>query len=492
MKESVRNRIYIAVTWIVRLIVGATFIFSGFVKAIDPWGTLYKFEDYMGVMGLPVWDNLLLVGVFGLCAYEFCVGIFLLTGCFRRSAPVAAMLLMVVMLPLTLWIAITDPVADCGCFGDALLISNWATFWKNVVLVGLIVWLICFNRRCRCLIRPFVQWIALLSSVGYVVVIGIIGYVYQPLIDFRPFAIGKQLDNSSLVNSDIEDQMAEQGDSMSEAEDSSIPSEEDDDESDETGIEDFRFIYAKDGVEKSFSMEDTLPDESEGWVFVRREGGENIDSESDNTDRAAEESSFRIWSSDGEDDVTERVIRKKGGELLLLMPDLKSVSLAMTWRINSLYLWARDNDIEMIGIVAATPAEIENWRDISLASYPIYTSEDTQIKMLVRGNPAVVYLENGKILWKSSLRALDTEDFQASEAMRKPASYARDDQKILKNITGIYLLVLVCLIFLSFLPMLGRFFPSNVRSRIEERDSKISEKENEAEERRKSKLRSRG
>ncbi|MDE6273029.1 MAG: DoxX family protein [Muribaculaceae bacterium] len=482
------ERLVIAITWIIRILVGATFAYSGFVKAIDPWGTFYKFEDYMAAMSFPVYENLLLVGVFGLCAYEFCLGIFLLTGCFRRSTPIAAIIMMAVMLPLTLWIAVADPVADCGCFGDALVISNWATFWKNVVLVGLIIWLLRYNAKCRCLIRPFVQWIALLGSVAYIVIIGFVGYIYQPLIDFRPFPIGRQLAEPLTNVEKDEDQMAEQGEAVKTDVESGVS---EDAENIDSEIDNLRFVYAKDGIEKSFSIDDELPDESEGWIFVRREGGDN---DSQNTDRSAnnsDDSSFRIWSLNGEDDVTSDVIKRRGGELLLLMPDLKSVSMAMTWRINSLYLWARDNDIEMIGIVAATPAEIENWQDISLASYPIYTAEDTQIKMLARGNPAVVYLENGSVVWKSSLRSLDTEDFQASEALRKPSSYARDDHGILKNISGFYLLLIALLIFLSFLPMMGRFFPSKVRNQIEERDSRISEKEQEAEQRIKSRLKSR-
>lgn len=473
MKTATRNRIEILITWLMRIAVGLTFIFSGFVKAIDPWGTLYKFQDYMGAMGLPVFDNLLLVGVFSLCVYEFCVGIFLLTGCFRRSTPIAALLMMAVMLPLTLWIAFSDPVDDCGCFGDALVISNWATFWKNVVLTIAIIWLLKFNIRCRCLIRPFVQWIAMLGSIGFILMIGLIGYVYQPLIDFRPFKT-----DSSLLTGNFSDTPGkiENEENISDSQYNSDDQMEDTEESD---MDDLRFIYAKDGVEKSFSIDDELPDEADGWIFVRREDGES--KQKDNTLTSKNNDSFRIWSADGDSDITSDVIRKSGGQLLLLMPDLKNVSMAMTWRINSLYLWSRDNDIDMIGIVAGSKEEMENWKDISLASYPIYTAEDTQIKMLARGNPAVVYLRDGVIVWKSSLRALDKEDFQSSGALKEPSSYARDDRSILKNICGFYLLLIALLIFMSFLPSLGRFFPSGVRNRIEERDAIITEKESRRE-----------
>ena len=148
-----------------RIVTGGVFVFSGFVKGIDPWGTVYKMDEYLVAMGMPLYDSLILAGVFGLCALEFLIGIYLIFGCYRKSAPMLALLFMCVMLPLTLWIAIADPVADCGCFGDALVISNWATFWKNVAITCLIIWLIKSNRRVPCIITPAFQWMAFVATV---------------------------------------------------------------------------------------------------------------------------------------------------------------------------------------------------------------------------------------------------------------------------------------------------------------------------------------
>lgn len=467
-----KKYLILAFTWLLRLAVGATFTISGFVKAIDPWGTLYKFQDYMGSMGLPSYDNLLLVGVFALCAYEFCVGIFFIFGCFRRSTPIAAILMMGVMLPLTLWIAVANPVDDCGCFGDAIILSNWATFWKNVILVAAIIWLLIFNSRCRCLIRPFVQWIAMLASIAYIVIIGFIGYAYQPLLDFRPFKIGAIMADNLTLPENADPEIGEGMSDETEAESA--------DEAADDG-QNMIFVYAKNGVEKHFGIDDELPDEADGWTFVRRE--DNADPKSSdyaNSGNNAAESAaekFQVWSEDGNEEVTSDVMRSRGGQILLLMPDLKKVSLAMTWKINSLYAWATENKVDMIGIMAATPKDVEEWKDISLASYQIYTAEDTQIKMLARGNPAVVYLNDGKIIWKSSLKALDTDDSLDRSTRQSPELYAHNDYKILRKITEFYLMILGVLILLSLLPLLGQFFPNNVRTRIEESDAKIREVE---------------
>lgn len=421
------------ITWIVRILTGGTFIFSGFVKAIDPWGTFYKLQDYMGAMHLPDYPNLLLTGAFLLFGYEFCVGVFLILGCFRKSAPICAAIFMGIMLPLTLWIAVCNPVADCGCFGDFLLISNWATFWKNVVLSIAIGWLLRYNRHLHWIIRPHMQWIALIASAAYVTIIGLCGYIYQPLLDFRPYPKG-----SMLADTESDDM-------------------EQDDE------DDIRLIYQRNGVERSFGIYDELPSEEDGWTFVRREtpaAPVEIRHEdaalSDNDNRR--ESTFRIWSDDGEDDLTSDVLLTDGAQIILFMPELRDVSVASTWQINSLYTWAKEHDIDMVAVVSGTRKEISDWRDLSLAAYPVYTADDTEIKMAVRGNPAVMYLQDGHIVWKTTLRALGTSDFLAPDASPDPASYGRNDRLLLYNITGIYLIILGVLAVFSRINIIGRCF----------------------------------
>ncbi len=120
-----------------RFLLGALFIFSGFVKAVDPLGFFYKIQDYLTAFGMISWFPSyapLLVGIV-LSAIEFSVGVFLFLGIRRKVASALALLLMVVMTPLTLYLALANPVSDCGCFGDAWILTNWQTFGKNVVLL---------------------------------------------------------------------------------------------------------------------------------------------------------------------------------------------------------------------------------------------------------------------------------------------------------------------------------------------------------------------
>lgn len=419
--------VWLCITWAMRLLVGGLFIFSGFTKGVDVWGSIYKFNEYFSAWGYEVWDAVTLTGVFLLCLAEFLTGFSLLFGCFRRSAPIFALLIMAVMLPLTFWLALKNPITDCGCFGDALKLSNWETFYKNVVITVGAVWLLIFNRRTICLITPYLQWIAMLAAGVYLLAIAWIGYIYQPLIDFRQYKIG-----TDLVEYD--------DDSSSDSEDDYL-----------------RFVYEKDGERKEFTINDTLPEEESGWTFVERyydfPGGEGSSDMVVSQTAHEREKNLRLFSEDGRDDVTEEVIGE-GRQLILMIPKLSEVTAAKTWKINSFYKWCEGNDIEMLAAVGGNPFEIARWKDISLAQYPIYTSDDTAIEEVVRGNPGIVYIEDGIIKWKSALRAIDIDDFQDEAVTSNPMSFARDNGRMLWTLTWAFLLITAFLIFLSFSPRL--------------------------------------
>lgn len=365
-----------AVTWVLRICCGGLFVFSGFVKGIDPWGTLFKIEEYLYAFGFPLPFALLRLGVFGLCAVEFVVGCFLMMGCFRKSCPFFAALIMMLMLPLSLWVAMENPVADCGCFGDAVVISNWATFWKNVALSLGILWLLRYNKNTICLISPAFQWLAVVASGIFIVLIEMIGFFYQPLLDFRDYPVG-----STLFAGD--------------------PSEENEDH----GLD----------------------------VFDIASG----------------------------DDMNEEASEPEGKELVVMIPKVSMVSPATTWKLNSLYEWSQENNVKMIGVVSGSNEEIAEWEDLSMAAYPLYLADDTAIKEVVRGNPGIVYLDNGKIVWKTTLNAIDVDDFLGPEVSGDASTFARDNARFLRNCIISYLIVMAFLVMISLIPRLTRVFTRN-------------------------------
>lgn len=360
-------------TVLMRLTVGGVFIFSGFTKGVDPWGTYYKITDYLMAMGLDSWAGTALFIAVALAALEFMLGVAIAVGAYRRSSLLLALLLMLVMTPVTLWLAVTNAVPDCGCFGDALHLSNWATFGKNVLLVLGIIYLLMFNKSLRGVYGPAVHWMVMAVSFAFIMAVAYYGYFVQPLIDYRPYPVG-----TPLVS-----QAAE--------------------ESDEQGEDDFIFVYSRDGQEQEFSI-DSLPDEDDGWEYVtryhaRRPKGRVIY-------QGADDHGIAIIGQDGEN-VTDELLADSHRTLLLLFPDLPQVSGAESFTMNEIADAAFVNGTSIIGLTPATAQEIEHWKDYSMATYPIYNMDDSELKMIARGNPAVVYLRDGVISWKRTLSSLN-------------------------------------------------------------------------------------
>ena len=401
-------------TVLMRLTVGGVFAFSGFVKGIDPWGTSYKVTDYLTAMGLEQWTGPALLIAVALAAIEFMLGIAIVVGAYRRSAPWLALLMLAVMTPLTLWLAVTDAVPDCGCFGDALHPSNWATFGKNVLLTLGVIYLLAFNRSVPSIYGPAVQWMVMAVSFALVMAVAYYGYFYQPLIDYRPYPVGTRLVSAGIGDTDEE----------------------------ENGEEDFIFIYSRNGEEHEFTI-DSLPDEEDGWEYVtryhaRRPHGKIII-------QNGNQEGIAILDEDG-NDVTIDVLADSRRTVLLLFPDLPHVGVVNSYALNELNDAALVVDADVVGLTPATAEEIEQWKDISMASYPIYNMDDSELKMVARGNPAVVYLEDGVIRWKRTLTSLDEAD-QPIELSDMGKEY--DADRILTRLMISFMAALVAILLLN-------------------------------------------
>ena len=413
-------------TLLMRLTVGGVFIFSGFTKGIDPWGTCYRITDYLTAMGLEHWSAVALFIAVALAVLEFILGVLIAVGAYRRGAPILALLLLLVMTPLTLWLAVTGAVPDCGCFGDALHLSNWATFGKNILLLLGVVYLLLFNTSLRGVYGPAVQWAVIALSFVFIMAIAYYGYFVQPLIDYRPYPVGTRL---------------------------LMTDEEDTGESEE----DFIFIYSKDGEEHEFTI-DSLPDEDAGWEYVtryhaRRPQGKIIIQNGDNLNGIA------IQDEDGID-VTLDVLADSRRTVMLLFPTLDKVGVINSFALNELNDAALVSDAQVVGLTSATPEQVEEWRDLSMASYPIYYMDDSELKMVARGNPAVVYLEDGVIKWKRTLSSVDNVE-QAESLADMGNDY--DADSIMTSLMIAYFAAMLALLLLnrSHLVILSMFKRKN-------------------------------
>ena len=221
---------------LVQVLVGLFFIFSGCTKGIDPMGTGLKIMEYLGLAGQSVDLSLATYLAVGLNVLEALLGTFLLLGIGRRWTPIATLILMVPMTCLTLYIYIANPVTDCGCFGDALKISNGATFWKNVVLLLLLILLVRHRDALYALRSQRTQVITGAALALVLIVFNIYPLLYLPTIDFRPYKVGTPI-------SHFYDLPADDG---------------------------MRYIYERGGEERALTTEELATVDST-WTYVRYE-----------------------------------------------------------------------------------------------------------------------------------------------------------------------------------------------------------------------------
>lgn len=346
--------------WICRILSSVIFIVSGWSKAIDPRGFAFKIGEYLHEWGL---GGLLPEGVIGIIGsgisiFEMCIGFLLLSGSLRRAAPILGLVTMVFWLPLTAYIAIWNPVPDCGCFGDMITLSNTATFVKNVVLTILLILCLKWYKAARPLYRPTLQWLIPTMTIIYGIIISFIGWNIQPIVDFRPYPV-----------------------------DSTLTDEED--------VSPYIYVYSKDGVEKEFTL-DSLPDYS--WEFV---GAKAIP-----TDKPAGLAVF-----DGDDEVTDDLFGPDApAEMIVLVYAQPGLDDLLRSRMaNEIYEFAKNNGIAMVGLVAASGHALEQWKELARPEYDVYSSSDTSLKQLVRGPIGIVFLRDGKVAWKRSFTTLPTD-----------------------------------------------------------------------------------
>ena len=394
----------VLIVLLLRLVVGGVFAFSGFVKAIDPWGSVYKFGEYLSVFGFENFEWILLFLAVALATAEFMLGVFVLLGLYRRFAPAMLLVVMAVMIPLTGYLAITDKVVDCGCFGDAITLGNTATFVKNLLLLPAILYLCAFNHRVKNVYGFAVQWIVAFLTMAYAMAVAFAGYYYQPMLDFRPYPVGSRLvQPTTNVN---------EGDN-------------------------FVFIYEKNGERASFSI-DSLPDDS--WTFVDRALKPGVKS----SDTASE--GLLLTTIAGEP--VDSVIMASGEQLLFVFPDMAKVGISYTYLINEIYDYAQSHGVGVVGLTSATAEEVAGWNDLSMASYKLYNVDDSELKMLARGNPAVVYLKDGIVEWKRTLQSISMDLITSNSEIEDVASDF-NSSKWLSWLTSTYAIAMILLLIVN-------------------------------------------
>lgn len=345
------------------VIVGVVFLFSGFVKGIDLLGSTYKFTDYFVAFGLPSLESLSLPLAFFLSASEFLIGVALIFRARMLIFSWISMLFMGFFTILTLVIAITNPVSDCGCFGDALIITNWETFLKNVILLLLVINVFMFRNKFRKFFpEPALEW-GLLTIVMFVFIsVSLYSYNHLPVFDFRPYHVGANIPEK-----------------MSYPPDAPIDEYE------------IILVYEKDGKLEEFTL-DNMPDHTWHWVETKstliKKGYEPPI-----TSLMME----RLY--DGTD-MTEHVLTDEGLTLLLISHDLNKANVSRQENINKFSEYAMIRHHKFYCLTASPVNTINEFIENHNAAYEFLSTDDITLKTIIRSNPGLILLREGTILAK--------------------------------------------------------------------------------------------
>lgn len=351
----------------------ALFIFSGFVKAVDPLGSFYKIQDYLTAFGIISWFPAYLPLLFAivLSSAEFCVGVFLFFGVRRKIASTLALLLMSVMTPLTLYLALANPVSDCGCFGDAWVLTNWQTFGKNIVLLVAAIAVFRNRKLMFRFVTLKIEWMVSLYTLLFVFALSFYCLEYLPVLDFRPYKIGTN------IKAGME-----------------IP------EGAKPSVFESRFVLEKDGRRQEFTL-DNYPDST--WTFVEtrtvlKEKGYEPPIHD-----------FSMISLGTGEDITDSVLSDKGYAFLLVAHRIEEADDSNIDLINEIYDYSVEHGYGFYALTSSPDEEIGMWRERTGAEYPFCQMDDITLKTIIRSNPGLLLIKDGTILNKWSDNRLPDE-----------------------------------------------------------------------------------
>lgn len=367
-KSKSKNNILL----IARIIFGLVFLFSGFVKAVDPLGTAYKISDYLEAFSLTSLDFLAFPAALILIATEFAIGFNILLNVHLKTTTWVAGIFMLVMTPITLYLAISNPISDCGCFGDAIVMTNWQTFYKNVILCIVLAIIALLQNQSRPWLSnmgaSIVTLLPILISFG----ISIYCYNLLPIIDFRPYKIGNNI-----------------------IEGMQIPEDAPLDKYETT------FFYEKDGIEKAFTL-DNYPAEDSTWTFVRQES------------KLIEQGyippihDFSIITEDG--DITDLILEDAGYTLLVISHKVEKASTKNIKCVKSTIANAKKAGANVIWLTSSYSDDIDEFKTQYGINDTFGATDDITLKTIVRSNPGLVLIKDATIIEKWHHNSLPTKD----------------------------------------------------------------------------------
>ena len=346
-----------------RYLLALLFIFSGFVKGVDPLGFAYKLTDYFRAFNADFFEPLALGLSFVLCAAELSIGLFLLFGVRLKLAVWGVFLFMAFFTPLTFVLAIYNPVHDCGCFGDAIKLTNWETFYKNILFFAAAFVLLKYRALLPKEKNNIKSHILCVSLMVIAFLPPLIGYTRLPLFDFRPYKIGVNISEAMKTP-----------------------------EGATADVYKTTLYYKKEGVVKEFN-ESNIPWQDTTWKFV--------DSKSVLIQKGYTPpiESFGLMTVRG-DEITDSILSYPNHYFLVVAYRLDKTNLTVVNKLNELYLKAKANGYGFTCVTASTQGDIDVFVAKTGALFPFLNADEIMLKTMIRANPGLILLSKGTIIGK--------------------------------------------------------------------------------------------
>jgi uncharacterized membrane protein YphA (DoxX/SURF4 family) len=361
-----------------RIIIGLVFIFSGFVKGIDPLGTVYRMDDYFAVFTIPWMSVASLYLTIFLCVVEFSLGISLLFNLWIRKTVWVLLPVMMYFTILTFFDAVYNLVPDCGCFGDALKMTNVQTFIKNLVLMALVVPVFIWRRQFKSIFSPKFDAVLLIVTIVSFTSLSVYSYRHLPLIDFMGWKVGnnvKKKDSQPVI---------------------------------------FYVTYKNKltGEEKEYIAPNYPWNDSvwlSQWIFK----------------------SQRVVDPNGDQSLTLRVEDEYGGDFtpvvldnvdfqfILVAYDLNSANIEGMRKILPFYKKAISDGYTFFCLTSTSYPQIRQFKIANGTAFDYYIADDVVLKTMVRSNPGLILIKNGIVVQKWAFRDFPHyDDVKAAYLMR--------------------------------------------------------------------------
>lgn len=358
------------ITQLFRIIIGILFVFSGFVKLVDPIGSAYKFEEYFGadVLNLEfLIPYALYLSIFLIMA-EIMLGIMLLVGFKPKFTTISLLLLILLFLFLTWYSAYYNKVTDCGCFGDAIKLTSWQTFYKNVIFTPMILWLVLNHKDIRPIYsRKFSGFLATLFFIAFS---GIAYYVlhHLPIIDFRPYALGKNIPEQMVYPKDAKRDVFKD-----------------------------TWIYKVNGEEKEFSTEE------KPWEI---KGAEFVDRKTKLVEEGYEPPIHDFTMEKNGQDLTKQLMGEEK-LMLIISPNLDKADIKGFAQIKKITDKALNNGYTVYMMTASSDEQFNDIKKEFNLEFDNLSCDETTLKTMIRANPGIMTINKGKIVGKWSYNDWD-------------------------------------------------------------------------------------